>query len=87
MHNFVEEIKASFGCKFRESSVTHFLSDFICFAENQKSKSTDQYMLHSSGQIKACMTSKQYTFENNVTLIFILTVGRFSRREIKFHGD
>ena len=70
MHNFVEEIKASFGCKFRESSVTHFLSDFICFAENQKSKSTDQYMLHSSGQIKACMTSKQYTFENNVTFHF-----------------
>ena len=64
-----------------------FFSDFICFAENQKSKSTDQYMLHSSGQIKACMTSKQYTFENNVTLIFILTVGRFLRREIKFHGD
>ena len=42
MHNFVEEIKASFGCKFRESSVTHFLSDFICFAENKKSKSTDR---------------------------------------------
>ena len=41
-----------------------------CFAENQKSKSTDQYMLHSSGQIKACMTSKQYTFENNVTFHF-----------------
>ena len=27
-------------------------------------------MLHSSGQIKACMTSKQYTFENNVTFHF-----------------
>ena len=47
-----------------------FFSDFICFAENQKSKSTDQYMLHSYGQIKACMTSKQYTFENNVTFHF-----------------
>ena len=45
------------------------------------------FLAISSGQIKACMTSKQYTFENNVTLIFILTVGRFSRREIKFHGD
>ena len=27
-------------------------------------------MLHSSGQIKACMTSKQYAFENNVTFHF-----------------
>ena len=62
-----------------------FFSDFICFAENQKSKSSDQYMLHSSGQIKACMTSRQYTFENNVYINF--QVGRFSRREIKFHGD
>ena len=62
-----------------------FFSDFICFAENQKSKSSDQGMLHSSGQIKACMTSKQYTFENNVYINF--HVGRFSRREIKFHGD
>ena len=44
--------------------MTHFLSDFICFAENQKSKSTDQ------GQIKASITSKQYTFENNVTFNF-----------------
>ena len=56
-----------------------------CFAENQKSRSTDKYMSHSSGQIKACMTSKQYTFENNVYINF--QVGRFSRREIKFHGD
>ena len=29
--------------------------------------------------------SKQYTFENNVYINF--QVGRFSRREIKFHGD
>ena len=27
-------------------------------------------MLHSSEQIKAFMTSKQYTFENNVTFHF-----------------
>ena len=27
-------------------------------------------MFHSCGQVKACMTSKQYTFENKVTFHF-----------------
>ena len=40
---------------------------FHLFCRKSKIK---KYMLHSLGQIKACMTSKQYTFENNVTYHF-----------------
>ena len=56
------------------------LSNFICFVACElEPKNPDaltdyfvllkikNHMLHSSGQIKACMTSKQCTFENNIT--------------------